>query len=202
MKIKMLLLPIAVMLFGIEMTHAQIKDQISVGPRGGVNFSNVSNVDNSESVTGLLLGLTSTYSISERSGVTLDILYSQEGYELASNKFKLNYLQIPIYYNVFFGTLGSEFRPKVYLGVVPGFLLDGKFNDEDLDKDGLNSFVVAALGGLGFNYRVAPRIWLNTDLRANVGLSHLGDEKLDNEDAIANRTFSLSVGLAYGLSKL
>jgi outer membrane protein W len=201
MKTKMLLLA-AMILFGIEATYAQVKDQISIGPRVGVNFSNVSNVDNSESVTGLLLGLTSTYSISERSGITLDILYSSEGYKLGSDELKIHNLQIPIYFDVFFGELGSAFRPKVYVGVVTGFFLDAKFNDNESSKDLYNGFLFGASGGLGFNYRMASRIWLNTDLRANIGLIDIRDQVLDGDDLLADRTFSLSVGLAYGLSKL
>lgn len=201
MKTKMLLLA-AMILFGIEATYAQVKDQISIGPRVGVNFSNVSNVDNSESVTGLLLGLTSTYSISERSGITLDILYSSEGYKLGSDELKIHNLQIPIYFDVFFGELGSAFRPKVYVGVVPGFFLDAKFNDNESNKDFYNGFLFGASGGLGFNYRMASRIWLNTDLRANIGLIDIREDTGLDNDLLADRTFSLSVGLAYGLSKL
>ena len=201
MKTKMLLL-VAMFLFGVEATYAQVKDQISIGPRVGVNFSNVSNVDNSESVTGLLLGLTSTYSISERSGITLDVLYSTEGYKTEFEEYKIHNLQIPIYFDVFFGELGSPFRPKVYLGVVPGFFLDAEFNGNESNDDFYNGFLFGVSGGLGFNYRVASRIWLNTDLRANVGLIDIRDQVLDGDDLLADRTFSLSVGLAYGLSKL
>ena len=53
---------------------SQMKDRLSIGPRGGVNFSNVTNVDESESITGVVLGLTSTYSLNEHSGLTLDVL--------------------------------------------------------------------------------------------------------------------------------
>lgn len=113
-------------LLATGVTNAQVGDQTSIGPRIGVNFSNVSNIEGSESLTGLVLGLTSTYSISEATGLTVDLLYSQEGYTLNDVDLRLNYLQIPIYFDLFFGELGDKFRPKVYAGVVPGFLLSAK----------------------------------------------------------------------------
>ena len=178
------------------------QDKFSIGPRVGVNFSNVSNVDNSESLTGLALGLTSTYSINEGSGITVDLLYSGEGYKDGNDELRLNYLQIPIYFDLFFGELGTPFRPKVYLGFAPGFLLSAKANDVIDFKDETSSINFALSGGLGFNYRVANRIWLNTDLRAYLGLNDVRDEAFRVGDKITNNTYQFSLGLAYGISKL
>ena len=106
------------------------QDDFSIGPRVGLNFSNVSNVDDSESLTGLALGLTSTYSITEAAGITVDLLGSWEGYSTGENDLKLTYVQVPIYFDIFFGDLGDAFRPKVYAGFVPGFLVNSRLNDE------------------------------------------------------------------------
>jgi hypothetical protein len=195
----MVLFVISLVLFGSGMANAQIGDQTSIGPRIGVNFSNVSNVDGSESLTGLAIGLTSTYSISEATGLTVDLMYSGEGYTLDGNDLKLNYLQIPIFFDLFFGELGDKFRPKVYAGLTPGFLLSAKQNDNDV-KASINGFNIAAAGGLGFNYKVGNRIWLNTDLRAFLGLSDIRQDVIG--DKVANNNIQLSIGLAYGLSKL
>ena len=92
MIIKKLLFAAGLLLIGIGASNAQIGDQTSLGPRVGVNFSNVSNVEGSESLSGLAIGLTSTYSINEKTGLTVDLLYSQEGYELNSNELRLSYL--------------------------------------------------------------------------------------------------------------
>lgn len=177
------------------------QDDFSIGPRVGLNFSNVSNIDNSKSLTGLALGLTSTYSISEASGITVDLLASHEGYKLGSNEVKLTYLQIPIYFDVFFGDLGESFRPKVYAGFVPGFLLGAKVNDDTVDKDPYKGFNLGLSGGLGFNTRVASRIWLNADLRAYLGLTDTRENN-DVGDKVAISNIQPSIGLAYGLSKL
>jgi hypothetical protein len=185
-------------LLSMYQLNAQV-DDFSIGPRVGLNFSSISNIDNSKSRTGLAFGLTSTYSISEASGITVDLLASTEGYDVGDNEQKLTYLQIPIYFDVFFGDLGESFRPKVYVGVVPGFLLSAKYNDAD-NKDDFNGFNLGLSGGLGFNARVASRIWLNADLRAYLGLSDVTEFDFGNKNAIS--TIQPSIGLAYGLSKI
>ena len=183
-------------LFGFTQVTAQ--DNFSFGPRVGLNFSNVSNVDNSESLTGLAFGLTTTYSISESTGLTVDILGSHEGFTSENNELDLTYLQIPILFDVFFGELGSAFRPKVYAGLTPGFLLGAKVNDTKVDKDNYEGFNLGVTGGLGFNARVASRIWLNADLRANLGLTDISE----GGDKNAISTIQPSIGLCYGLSRL
>jgi hypothetical protein len=193
---------ISLFLLVAGVTNAQMGDQTSIGPRIGVNFSNVSNIEGSKSLTGLAIGLTSTFSISEATGLTVDLLYSGEGYALDGNDLHLNYLQIPIYFDLFFGQLGDKFRPKVYAGFAPGFLLNAKNNDVKVNKDVFNSVNLALSGGLGFNYRLASRVWLNTDLRAFLGLNDIRDKSLQNGDKNANSTIQLSLGLAYGLSKI
>lgn len=193
---------ISLFLLVAGVTNAQVGDQTSIGPRIGVNFSNVSNIEGSESLTGLVLGLTSTYSISEATGLTIDLLYSQEGYTLNDVDLRLNYLQLPIYFDLFFGQLGDKFRPKVYAGIVPGFLLSAKNGDAKVDNDFFNSVNFAVSGGLGFNLRMASRVWLNTDLRAYLGLNDIRDKSLQDGDKNANSTIQLSLGVAYGLSKL
>lgn len=180
---------------------AQMADQMSLGPRIGVNFSNVSNVDDSKSLTGLAAGLTMTYSFTESSGLTVDLLYSGEGYKVGASEVKLGYLQLPIAYNVFFGELGSAFRPKVYVGIAPAFLLNAKLNDTDI-KDTSNGINFSFLGGLGFNYRLNDRIWLNTDLRALIGLTDIRDKDIQTDDNFALRTIQPSLGIAYGLGRM
>ncbi len=110
--------------------------------------------------------------------------------------------KVPVYFDFFFGQLGNRFRPKVYAGVAPGFLLDAKNNDIEVDNDNFNNVNFALTGGLGFNWRLASRVWLNTDLRAFLGLNDIREEGLRSGDKVANNTVQLSLGVAYGLSKL
>ena len=183
-------------------SYAQEQDRWSIGPRVGVNWANVTNVDDSKALTGLVLGPTITYSLNENTGITFDILYSSEGYKVDEDEFKVRYLQIPLYYDFFFGELGTAFRPKVYVGIQPGFFLNAKTNDTENPDDFYNKFVLGIGGGLGFNLRVANRVWLNTDLRSNIGLSDVRANDFQTGDDIKPRTVQLSLGLCYGFSKL
>ncbi len=176
----------------LQLAYTQLENRFSIGPRIGANFSNV-NSDGTKNLTGLAAGITSTYSINEASGLTVDLLYSGEGYKSGNQDIALNYLKIPILYNVFFGKLGEAFRPKVYLGFAPGFLLSANSNDNDI-KNQYKSSTVDLVGGLGFNHRVGNRIWLNADLRSFFGLSALGES-----GDLKNRTLQASLGLAYGI---
>ena len=202
MKTTKIFLTLLCTVFVLGFANAQGKDRISVGPRGGINLAKVTNVDESETITGLVLGLTSTYSFNERTGLTLDVLYSVEGYQGPFETYKLRYLQVPVYFDVFFGQLGNRFRPKVYAGLSPAFFLGGTLNELDVNEQFFNSFILHATGGLGFNYRIANRIWLNTDVRGFWGLSDIRDEDFVTGDAIQPRHLQLTLGLAYGLSKL
>ncbi len=181
---------------------AQSQDRISIGPRAGINISNVTNVDESQSVSGAVFGLTSTFSFNERTGLTVDVLYSVEGYKAPFEKYKLRYLHVPVYFDFFFGQLGQRFRPKVYAGVSPAFWLSGTLNELDVNSPYYNKFILHASGGVGFNYRIANRIWLNTDARLYVGLSDIRDEAVRTGESIKPITGQFTLGLAYGLSKL
>lgn len=202
MKTTKVLLTLLVTVFAFIQLNAQNKDRISIGPRGGVNVSGVTNVEESQTVTGLAIGLTSTYSFNERTGITMDVLYSVEGYKAPFELYKMRYLQVPVYFDLFFGQLGQRFRPKVYAGVSPAFLLSGTLNDLDINQPYFNKFMMNAVGGVGFNYRIANRIWLNTDARAFIGLHDIRHDDVATGDAVRPRTCQFTLGLAYGLAKL
>ena len=69
------------------------KNRLSIGPRAGLNFATV-DAESASRVTGLAAGITSTYSINEGSGVSVDLLYSAEGYEQGNTTYDLNYFKV------------------------------------------------------------------------------------------------------------
>ena len=191
---------VAVLLLVFGSVYAQ--STISIGPRLGANFSTfVGDDSNAETNTAIVAGLTSTYSINEKSGLGLDLLYSREGAEsnFGDTNVKLDYLRLPITFQYFFRSWEDDFRPKLYLGVVPGVLLQAEVADLEV-KESYNSFDVAATAGAGFNYRSSrnePAVWLNTDFRYWRGLTNV----LDDVDAeLFNQSWQLSLGLAFGLN--
>ncbi len=175
--------------------QAQFKDRLSLGPRAGINISNI-NQSQAKAIIGLNAGITATYSINQSSGITLDVLYSEEGYELPTTVVDYTYLQFPLMYNTFFGLLGQPFRPKIYAGLAPALLLSAKANQMDF-KDQNEMWAINFVGGLGFNYRLVSRLWLNADARLLLGLTDI-EVNPSSADPFRNKTFHLSLGIAYG----
>ena len=175
-----------------------IRNNFSIGPRVGVNFSNVNNPDVAKILVGLVAGVTSTYSIKERTGLTIDLLYSGEGYKIGDNELRANYLRIPVLFDLFFGQLGQPFRPKVFVGPQAGILLSAKSGSTDIKKD-INNFALGVGAGLGFNYHLMDRMWLNTDLRSFFDLTDIRANRPSSSDKQMIRNIQLSVGIAWGL---
>lgn len=175
-----------------SVSFGQLENRFSIGPRLGINFSNI-NSSSTKNLTGVAGGITSTYSINEKSGITLDVLYSAEGHKNGNQEVERNYLKIPVIYNTFFGRLGEAFRPKIYLGFAPGFLLDAQVNNVETTDDN-KSTTLDLVGGLGLNQRISNRIWLNADLRALWGITPIQDS-----GDYKNRTIQATLGIAYGL---
>jgi hypothetical protein len=200
----------------------------SAGVKAGVNFSNLSNAGNTEALTGFTGGVFFVHSIVEHFGVSAELLYSGEGakntFEQSvgnsvvrnENRLRLNYLRIPLLANVFFGQLGDQLRPKLILGPSFGFLLGAKnvsriittegssvseTEHVNTDKDSYSGFDIGAIIGAGLNYKAGERTWLNLDARYHIGASDINEVKLQNGDAVKNNVFSVSVGLAFGLTE-
>lgn len=185
---------------------AQNASTFSIGPRAGINFSTLVNTDESTFNTGLAAGITATYSINEKTGLSFDALYSQEGNEedgLTTNEtLNLDYIRLMLTYDVFFGELGQRFRPKLYVGPQIGFLTKAEAEILDQNEDISDNFKDTDFGlvaGLGFNYQIGGKQWLNVDARFQPGLTDIVENKPAGEDAIRNRTIQVSIGIAFGL---
>jgi hypothetical protein len=197
------LLLLALWLAPLSLLTAQ--ERFSIGPRVGVQFANLVgdgvNKDAVKASTRLVAGLTSTYSINEATGLTIDLLYSGEGQEAENgeSKLDLSYLRLPILFDFFLRNLGEGFRPKFYAGLSPGLLLGAEVGDLDV-KEFYNDIDVAGVLGLGFNARLVSTIWLNTDFRYQRGFLDVFDEDTGNDDLnVYNQNWHVSLGIAFGL---
>lgn len=180
--------------------HLIFAQNFSVGPIIGLNYSNLrGDVENNSGKLGFAGGIFANYSITDEFGLTGQVLYSQQGakFEVSGieNSFKLSYVQIPVLGAYYFGK--DKFRPKVLLGPQFGFLLSATDKDgNDLDPNGtlLETTDFGVTGGLGFNYNLAPKIWLNADVRYNLGLTDLDK----STTSIQNSNLAIMVGLSIG----
>lgn len=209
------------------MLNCSYSQDVSIGPKLGVNFSNLSNAEKAKTLTGLTAGGFFIYSIEEHFGVSADLLYSGEGAMYTTvntegnkiisteNKLRLNYIRIPLLANIFFGNLGDQLRPKISLGPSFGILAGVKNSStvsttesgtttvveyKSTNKNGYSGFDLGAIIGAGLNYKLSEQTWLNLDARYTIGTSDIYDVKPQNSDAVKNNVISVTIGLAFGLS--
>ncbi|NND05027.1 MAG: outer membrane beta-barrel protein [Saprospiraceae bacterium] len=173
---------------------AQQKGRLSLGPRLGVNLSNV-NLEEADRVSGLAGGIQATYLLGPASALSIEAIYAEEGYEVSTSTISYRYMQFPIMYNSLFGLPIQAFRPKLAAGLAPSFLLDAKVNDVDF-TDQNKSFVLNFIGGVGFDYRIISRVSLIGDARILIGLSDI-EINPSASNALRNRTYQFSLGVLY-----
>jgi len=199
--------------------YASFGQDLSVGPRIGLNMSSLTDndIDNSKMKAGVNAGLFMVYSVKEHFGVRLDIIYSGEGgkFTTVDNAFeqtktnydiRLNYMRIPLQADLFFNKYGDAFRPKISLGIQYGLLLNAKVkydNDvygsgSDANAQGYNHADFGGIAGLGFNYKLKDAIWLNVDAQYYLGFTDVTQDESTSGD---NRSVVISAGLAFGINK-
>ncbi len=200
----------------------------TIGPRVGINISNISGVDKADSKVGLLAGGFFVYSFQEHFGISADLLYSAEGAKFENtistgnltvktkNDIALNYLRVPLQAAVFFGQYGNRLRPKVTLGPSIGFLLGAKNKLESVTiypdgsnvsidhktdyKENIKGVDFGAVVGAGLNYRLVEAVWWNFDVRYYIGASDINNKPVVlGNDALKNNGLSVSLGLGIGL---
>ena len=200
---KNLIITVAFALCSIAIAHTQ---EFSLGPTVGINNSWIDNVPGDiHAQIGFNAGLTLVYSTEEHWGVGMDLKYSGEGVQTKLRGITahshLNYVRIPVKILYFFNSFGNDFRPKVYLGPSFGLLAGGK-TEQFLEvgtvkvdsKDVYEDFDLGLVFGTGFNYRIAPRTWLNVDLAYNHGFTDIA--KFGEG---YNRNVNMNIGIAWGL---
>ena len=192
----------AFLLINAKLISAQT---LSIGPMIGVNFSTIETASNGKSLTGLNLGGFANYSVNEHVGIGAKLLFKQMGtaFTVTDDINRLNYLQMPFTGTYYFGDAGNNFRPKVFAGPYVGRLLSAKdkAGNELFGNDGREAykkFDFGALFGLGFNYRIKDRTWLNVDAGYSHGFSDITTTDGSN---FHNNSLSINVGVSFPVGK-
>ncbi len=206
LSIAILALMISLPVFG------QGEGTISLGLRGGLNTSNFAgNVGGAAGENrfkaGINFGAFGIYSIQENWGITAEVNYSPKGTvtsQFARSRIKLNYLDIPIYVNYFFGQGGDRLRTKVFLGPYANFLMTAKqdLGGVEVDvKDRYNNLDLGLLLGAGLHYKISESggNWLILDVRYGIGFSDIAKPGLGTSN-ITNRALSFNVGISFPLN--
>lgn len=188
---------LAIFVLGITgTTFAQ--QQVKFGPKAGVNFANLSGVDNSEMKTGFHVGAVAEIKFNEKFSVQPEVVYSAQGAKYTSNNIELksniDYINIPIlakYYIV--DGFSVEAGPQVgFLVKAEGEGSVGNVSGTTDIKDNFKStdFVL----GLGLAYDLPMGLFVNA--RYNLGLSDIR-ENTSNGDAIKNNVIQVGIGYKF-----
>jgi outer membrane protein W len=189
----------------VSSTEGIAQENVSIGPIVGANFSKLAgNTIYNDWKTGATAGIFINYSGENRFGVNGQILYSRIGGESpnGASKGHLDYIQIPIMGTYYLNGRGNKLRPKVMLGPYIGFLAKAtnesgvSINPEGVGQPYKGIDAGAAMG-IGFNYSIGRKIWLNADLRYNLGLTQVMNVIAD----VHNRSWGINVGLSFPFGK-
>jgi len=198
----------------LSLTTVSVRAQyVSIGPSAGVGLSWISLDESGFDQQSHVLwnaGATFVYSTESHFGFGADLKFSQEGYKISyqvsevtyESNVNMNYLRLPLRFIYFFGDYGNAIRPKIFIGPTPGILLSAKSNTDpgaSVDaKNTFNSFDLGIHAGAGINFRLAERVWLNTDVTYYHGLLDATDDDVNGDENNFNRNLGLNVGLAFG----
>jgi hypothetical protein len=213
---KILLSAITVIAFG---TVAQAQE-ISLGAKAGVNFSNYGGdeVGDSSARTGFHIGLVSEFKLTETFAIAPELLFSQQGsqtetkFDVGGSEFvredkqTLNYINIPIAAKYYI-TEGLS----IHAGPQIGFLVsaNSKYDEKTTiggvtteesaevdNKDGFESVDFGVFGGLG--YELPMGVFFQARYTAGLSSVFKNSEELDSADIqTTNNVFSLSVGYKF-----
>lgn len=174
---------------------ANAQQEVKYGPKAGVNFATLSNVDNSKMLTGFYVGAVAEIKFNDKFSVQPELVYSAQGVKQevlgSKNTVKVDYINIPIlakYYIVdgFSVEAGPQF----------GFLVKGEAKNDDGKEDikkNLNSFDFGI--GAGVAYDLANGFFVNA--RYNFGLSDIAKEKESGEKSLNNGVIQVGVGYKF-----
>lgn len=190
---------ILVCLISIIHTANTTAQTLSIGPMVGANISTISDVPNAKSIIGLDLGIFSNFSINEHIGLGVKLLFSQLGtaIENSTSSVRLNYIQLPLTGVYYFGNTGNSFRPKIFAGPYIASLMSSKDQDGNDINDIYKNTDFGGLIGLGFNYSLKSRTWLNVDAGYAGSFSNITG--ITNTD-YKNSGYSIKIGLSFPVS--
>ena len=214
-----LLVTTFVLVFTLSSVNSQ---DITFGAKAGINIANLDVTDaNIDSRTSLHLGVTAEFEISDTFSIQPELLYSAQGatssdtddgfnvvgnpvrYD-SENKWKLNYIQIPIMAKFYVSEgLSLEAGPQI------GFLASAEIDEDETETDltsGVSSSTSTTIDAkeivksvdFGLNFGLGYKLdsGLNFALRYNLGLSNIYDVS-ESTVKIKNRVFQLSVGYTF-----
>ena len=205
------------MLFGLA--AAPVLGQVNVSVRGGASLATLGgsaadSIPSKGNRTGLNVGATATFGLSENMGLQLGLGYAQKGVAMseagAEITFGLDYIEVPVLLQIGIPTQGS-FSPHVYLGgsvafeskceigVSFGGISGAVACDEPASEFQLatKSTEFGAVGGVGASIAAGESLSITLDVLYNLGLSSVDDST--PAESLKNRAWSFLAGVSFPL---
>ena len=160
-----------------------IAQGVGVGIKGGVNFANVDAEDiSTSSITDLHIGAYVNLNISEKFGITPEVLWTAQGAELEDAEFNMDLISVPVM---------LRFKPISLISLEAGpqfsFITSAEVEGVDI-KDQLKSNAFGMAIGAGVHLPLG----LNGGIRYILGFTNISEA--DDVDNIKDRTFQIYVG--------
>lgn len=179
-------------------TAALAQQQLKFGPKAGVNFANLSGVDNAEMKTGFHVGAVAEIKFNEKFSIQPEVVYSAQGAKAnignIQGKVNLDYINVPIlakYYIV--DGFSVEAGPQI------GFLVKaegkGTVDNVSVTNDIKDNFKSTDFG-LGFGLAYDLPIGMFVNARYNLGLSDIRNNT-SSGDAIKNNVIQVGIGYKF-----
>ena len=180
---------LAIIVAAFFMSTTVSSQELDLGIKLGSNFASISNAKEGLSTrTGIQAGLFAGIKFNDKVGISLDVLYSQQGADFNAGAFDLTYVNLPLVLKYF---LVSGLH--IQLGPQFGVLIDDSL--AEIFDDNYNEIVeseISGIIGLGYDLPFGLRI----DGRYNFGLTDISKSTAENE-GIKNSVFTLAVGFAF-----
>jgi hypothetical protein len=174
----------AAAVFAFSFANAQ---DTKYGVKGGLNMSNVSNVEGSSSLLAFHLGGFAEFKVSDKFAVQPELLYSAQGAKFTDGNLNLNYINIPVMAKYYVADAFSiEVGPQI------GFLMSAKADGIDV-KELFNTTDFGLNLGAGYNLNET----MSLGLRYNMGLSDVQKDLPSGESGSKNSSIQLSFGYKF-----
>lgn len=174
---------------------------LSLGPSLGFGHTGIRNTTGTDVFKpSWRAGIILNYSSRKHIGFAADVLWSMEGARVEASgiesEITMHYIRMPLKFAYYFGDFEDNFRPKITVGPSMGFLLkaDGYaegFETVDVTNN-YEKFDIGVAASIGFNWKLAANIWLNTDFNYYTAFTEVRSSQY-------NSNFGLQLGVAFGL---
>ncbi len=179
-------------------TTAVAQQEVKFGPKAGVNFANLSGMDDSEMKIGFHVGFVAEIKFNEKFSVQPEVLYSTQGAKYSSTviplgtiegEVKNDYINIPImakYYIV--EGFSAELGPYV------GFLMKSESEIGNFSGDSKDAYKSVDFGlGVGLAYDMPMGFFVGA--RYNLGLSKANEDIAAGNGNVTVQTDDLKNGV-------